>query len=143
MMGKTSKAWVIPVAVVMLVGCASKQAADQALDGPEEVSYRTLISRNVVNLNKLSLGMTKDEAMDTMGRFVAPTRNSVVPNPYRTEPFSTDGKQYEALYYMTRKYPPFTSIKLSQATPVVIEDGRVIGWSLSVLEEARAGQLDE
>lgn len=137
-MNKTVKVWFIPVAVVMLIACAPNRVPD----GPEKVSYRTLISRNVVNLNKLALGMTKEEAMDTMGRFVASTRNGVVPNPYKTEPFSKDGKQYEALYYMTRKYPPFTSIKLSQATPVVLEDGRVIGWSLSVLENARAGQVD-
>lgn len=138
-MNKTVKVWLISVAVVMLIACAPNRVPD----GPEKVSYRTLISRNVVNLNKLALGMTKEEVMDTMGRFVASTRNSVVPNPYKTEPFSQDGKQYEALYYMTRKYPPFTSIKLSQATPVVLEDGRVIGWSLSVLENARAGQVDE
>jgi len=39
-----------------------------------------------------------------------------------------------------KKYPPFTSIKLYQATPIVLGNGKVIGWgkdSLKVAKEAK------
>jgi hypothetical protein len=35
---------------------------------------------------------------------------------------------FEILFYMTEKYPPFTRIRDSQATPVVLKNGKVIGW---------------
>jgi hypothetical protein len=84
--------------------------------------------------------MTKAEVVATMGSFVARTRDSLIPNPYKIEPFSVGKKQYEVLYYLTRKYPPFTSIKLSQATPVVLEDGKLIGWDVTALQRARSGE---
>lgn len=106
----------------------------------ETVSYRTLLSRNLTNLNKLSIGMTKQQVMDLMGTFQSKTANSVVPNPYMSEPILVSGKTYEVLWYLTRKYPPFTPIKKSQATPVVFKDGKVIGWGDSFLDSIKAGK---
>lgn len=124
---------------VFTVSCASSSSDD----GTEMVSYKTLLSRNLSNLNKLSVGMTKPQVMHIMGSFVARTSDSLVPNPYRTEPFFVGKTQYEALYYMTRKYPPFASIRLSQATPVVLKEGHVIGWSVETLQDARAGRFNK
>jgi hypothetical protein len=107
--------------------------------GVEVVSYKTLLSRNLINLNKLQIGMTKAEVSQVMGDFAGETIDSLVPNPFTTEPFLVGPTPYEALHYLTRKYPPFTSIKLSQATPVVLRDGRLIGWGTGVLEQARSG----
>jgi len=118
-------------------------AASRAGDEVETVSYKTLLSRNVTNLNKLSLGMTKAEVIKVMGTFSSETHDSVVPNPYKTEPFLVGKTQYEALYYLTRKYPPFTSIKVTQATPVVLRDGKVIGWSTDTLRAAKAGKFEK
>jgi hypothetical protein len=87
--------------------------------------------------------MTKPQVMQIMGNFAAKTGDSLVPNPYKTEPFIVGKTQYEALYYMTRKYPPFTSIKLSQATPVVLREGQVIGWSVDALQSAKAGRFEK
>lgn len=106
----------------------------------ETVSYSTLLSRNLTNLNKLSIGMTKQQAVDLMGTFQSRTANSVVPNPYMSEPILVSGKTYEVLWYLTRKYPPFTPIKKSQATPVVFKDGKVIGWGDSFLDSIKAGK---
>ena len=77
-----------------------------------------------------------------MGSFSAETRDALVPNPYTIEPFTVGKSQYETLYYLTHKYPAFTPIKISQATPVVLKDGRVIGWGLGTLQEARAGKFE-
>jgi hypothetical protein len=131
------------IAVLFIAALAASCAMGTSDDGAEMVSYRTLLSRNVSNLNKLSLGMTKPQVVETMGNIAASTSNSVVPNPYKTEPFLVGKTQYEALYYMTRKYPPFTSIKLTQATPVVLREGKVIGWSVQTLQAARAGKYEK
>jgi len=111
-------------------------------DDVESVSYRTLLSRNILNLNKLSIGMTKEQVMATMGTFQSRTANSVVPNPYIVEPILVSGKTYEVMWYLTRKYPPFTSIKKSQATPVVLRDGKVFGWGDQFLASVKAGNAN-
>ena len=105
----------------------------------ETVSYKTLLSRNLINLNKLSVGMTKQQVTELMGTFQSKTSNSVVPNPYITEPILISGKHHEVLWYLTKKYPPFTPVKKSQATPVVFKDGKVIGWGDSFLGSIKTG----
>jgi hypothetical protein len=80
--------------------------------------------------------------METMGTFQSKTANSVVPNPYISEPILVSGKTYEVLWYLTRKYPPFTPIKKSQATPVVFKDGKVMGWGESFLASVKAGNAN-
>ena len=111
-------------------------------DGTEEVPYKTLLSRNLANLNKLSVGMSKSEVMSIMGSFSAETRDALVPNPYTIEPFTVGKSQYETLYYLIHKYPMFTPIKISQATPVVLRDGRVVGWGEGSLQDAKAGKFE-
>lgn len=105
----------------------------------ETVSYKTLLSRNLTNLNKLSIGMTKQQVMELMGTFQSKTSNSAVPNPYITEQMLISGKHHEVLWYLTKKYPPFTPIKKSQATPVMLKDGKVIGWGDSFLSSIKTG----
>lgn len=118
-MSNILKAILALLVAVSTVSCASLSNDD----GTEMVSYTTLLSRNLANLNKLSVGMTKEQVMQIMGGFAAKTRDSLIPNPYKTEPFIVGKTQYEALYYMIRKYSPFTPIKLSQCTPVILKEG--------------------
>lgn len=110
-------------------------------EGTTSVSYRTLISRNQANINKLSLGMSRAEVEQTMGAMQASTKDSIISNPYKVEPMLIGQSQFEVLYYLTRKYPPFTPIKISQATPVILKDGKVAGWGWDNLRDAKAGRL--
>lgn len=134
-MGRFVKMAVMLTTVMSIVSTYDIRADDRV----ETVSFKTLISRNLVNLNKLSIGMTKTEVLELMGSFAAETKDSLVPNPYKVEPFSLEKDQYEVLYYLTKKYPPFTPIKLSQATPVVLKNGRVVGWGTGALQKVKAG----
>lgn len=138
-MSNISKVILALLVAVFTVSCASLSNDD----GTEMVSYSTLLYRNLANLNKLSVGMTKAQVMQIMGNFAAKTGDSLVPNLYKTEPFIVGKTQYEALYYMTRKYPPFRHIELSQATPVVLKEGQVIGWSVETLQSAKAGRYEK
>lgn len=133
----------VKIALVLFFSISTASCASLINDGTEMVSYKSLLSRNLMNLNKLSVGMKKLQVTEIMGNFAAKTGDSLVPNPYTTEPFSVRGTQYEALYYMTRKYPPFTPIKLSQATPVVLKEGQLIGWSVETLQSAKAGKFEK
>lgn len=130
------------VLILFVTGTTASCAGLSNDDGTEMVSYKTLLSRNLANLSKLTVGMTKPQIMQAMGNFAAKTRDSYVPNPYKTESFIVGKTQYEALYYMTQTYPPFTPIKLSQASPVVLREGQVIGWSVNASQNANAGKRE-
>lgn len=56
----------------MLVSCAGTTEDDA---GTEIVSYKMMLSRNLLNLNKISVGMTKSQVMGIMGKHVAKTKN--------------------------------------------------------------------
>jgi hypothetical protein len=128
---------ILSVILILAFGAVVSHAGEV-----ETVSYKTLLSRNLTNLNKLSIGMTKQQLLETMGSFQSKTANSVVPNPYINEPILVSGKTYEVLWYLTKKYPPFTPIKKSQATPVVLKDGKVLGWGESFLAGVKAGNAN-
>ncbi len=130
------------VAVAVLGSCRSSRGAqdDTAPPEPDRVSYKEFLSNNLSRLNRLTVGMTRDEVLATMGNLETSTRDSSIPNPYRTESFAVGGSQYEVLHYLTRKHPPFTPIKPSQATPVVLRDGVLVGWGQSALDAATSGR---
>ncbi len=101
----------------------------------EEISFKELISNNRVNLNKIELNMPKEQVREFMGNDHAETGNGIAPNPYKKEIIESGKKQYEVYYYLNRKYPPFTSIKLTQTVPVIFLDGEVIGWDWAKLRK--------
>ncbi len=69
-----------------------------------------VVSRNVENLNKLEIGMTKDQVLSIMGK------------PQLREADA----EMEWWSYQTRL--PMYELKDSDLTPVAFEDGKVIGW---------------
>jgi len=90
---------------------------------------------------RMSLGMTKSEVIALMGTATAKTNDGVVNNPWTAESFTDKGgAQYEVLFYVTRKNQPFTPIRKSLTTPIVLKDGKVIGWGDDALKRAAAGQ---
>jgi hypothetical protein len=155
-MNQLIKSVVVLLSVLLIVSCAGNSTKGPAKepakatekertteDGRPIVPYKTLLSRNIVNMNKISIGMTKSEVMAVMGDFISETPNSLVPNPYMTEPFSILKTQYEVLYYLTQPYIPFTAIKLSQATPVILKNGHVVGWGDDSLAKAKKGEYQD
>jgi Protein of unknown function (DUF3192) len=112
-------------ALIVTVGCARRVP---------QFSYVDLLSNNRVNLQKLEIGMSRGEVDATMGTTPSQTRNGLVPNPYEREISRRNDGYYEVLYYLVQKYPPFTPIKRSQATPVVLRNGKVIGWGTDALD---------
>ncbi|MBW7988397.1 MAG: DUF3192 domain-containing protein [Planctomycetes bacterium] len=87
------KVVVVSMVAVFLTGC---------------YAYSLQAPRNRDNLNKLEVGMTKEQILQIMGK------------PYRREAEGQD----EWLLYVT-KAPLYRD---SDLTPLLIEDGKLVGW---------------
>jgi len=101
---------------------------------------------NQQNLVKLSIGMTKQEVMGTMGYKTASddylgrvyyTPKSVLSasNPYRTEILQGKEKTFEVLYYYTDVKKDDGAITDDELTPLVFDNGKLIGWGWSFLDQ--------
>lgn len=109
--------------LVMLVsGCAT-------LD-----SIRT---ENRQNLLKLSIGMSKQEVMNIMGGKSTHDygANTTINNPYRSEILQGKDKTFEVWYYYTDMKKWDDAITDDELTPLVFDNGKLIGWGQSFLKD--------
>jgi len=82
--------------------------------------------------------MNKNDVIALMGNSTAKTGDGIVNNPWTVETsVGKDGAQYEALYYVTRKNQPFTPVRKSLTTGIVLKDGKVVGWGENALQQYR------
>jgi hypothetical protein len=117
------------VVAVVLLGCASRG---------EHLTLAELASANQSRFAKLSLGMSKSDVIALMGSGTAKTGDGIVNNPWTVEAsVGRDGAQYEALYYVTRRNQPFTPVRKSLTTGIVLKDGKVVGWGENALQQYR------
>ena len=73
--------------------------------------------RNRNNLSRLTLDMSRQQVLTVMKR------------PYRSETLSlSNGKRLELLYYHTDLKTPDGAVTDDELTPVVLIEGKVIGW---------------
>ena len=97
-------------------------------------------SKNRERLLQLSAGMTKQEVLDITGRrrvccTTTGATTKIINNPYSSEILVAKGKTLEVLYYYTdRKHAGF-AVRDEDLTPVIFEDGRLIGWGWNFLNE--------
>ena len=121
------KAGFVLVLSVLAFGCAG------SLDKVRTTNRKRLL--------KLSIGMTKEQALKIMGtksgggRYGEPTINS----PYKSEILQGREKTVEVIYYYTDIKDAFytaheVTITDDELTPLVFENGRLIGWGRSFLE---------
>ncbi|MBF0523246.1 MAG: DUF3192 domain-containing protein [Candidatus Omnitrophica bacterium] len=117
-----------------LVGCATTMSQS--------------IAPNRENLLKLSIGMTKDQALNIMGTkaFTAGGFNFVggyntagpavtITNPYRSEILQGKDKNLEVIYYVTDDKTGNGVITDDDLTPLVFDNGKLIGWGRSFLQD--------
>lgn len=103
-----------------------------AADG--QLPYKAFLATNNEHIGQLSAGMTKEQVTSVMGTYRSEVRNGPLANPYRSEAFQRGKDAYEVLYYLTHPHPPFTPIRDSQATPVVLKNGILVGWGPNALQ---------
>ncbi len=95
-----------------------------------------LRDQNTENLKKLAVGLKKGVVMEMMGTEPSKGVFMWIDNPYRTETFTgKDGKTYEVLYYYTDLKQRDDKIADDELTPLVFEDGKLIGWGYPFLDQ--------
>lgn len=117
-------------AIMILGGCATTN---------------TVRTDNRTNLLKLSIGMTKNEAISLMGTeeittyqfagVFTPFTGNKINNPYRSEILQGENKTFEVLYYYTDKKNADDAITDDELTPLIFDNGKLIGWGWSFLQE--------
>ena len=88
--------------------------------------------------------MTNDEVLALMGTATVRTRErtDIIPtltvsNPYRTETMlSKNGETFVILFYLTDLKKDDDAITDDELEPIVMREGRVIGWGWSFLDQA-------
>lgn len=94
-----------------------------------------LRTQNTVNLAKLTVGLNKEVAMEIMGTEPSKGIFMWIDNPYRSETLTgKDGKSYEVLYYYTDLKQRDDKITDDELTPLVFQDGKLIGWGYPFLD---------
>jgi len=105
----------------------------------------SLATDNRMNLVRLSLGMSREKALDIMGskstEYICDVESSgpgakiKLNNPYRTETFQVTGKILEVVYYITDLKHDNCKINNEELTPLVFDDSKLIGWGNNFLSE--------
>lgn len=95
-----------------------------------------LRTQNAENLKKLSVGMKKEVAVEIMGTEPSKGVFMWIDNPYRAATLTgKDGKNYEVLYYYTDLKQRDDKITDDELTPLVFQDGKLIGWGYPFLDQ--------
>ena len=104
----------------------------------KRIKGNVLLSINRVNLNKLSLGMTKSKVLDIMGieTYKIKKSNFIINNPYKTEILSENNKTYEVLFYNTDNKSDGYKISNEELTPIVFYEGKVVGYGWLYVEDS-------
>ena len=139
-MSRVYRAPVIPLLVLLLGGCGT-------------VPLEELYAGNRSRLQRLSVGMTQQTAMQIMlvMGIRTPGTGWRVTNPHRTEQYRDGDHRVVVLYYLTdppREVAPYADaqglvFEESQMTPLVFRDGRLLGWQREFWHQFRAGRLLE
>jgi len=130
------KAAIVSILFVLIAGCTS------SLDPVRTANRR--------NLLKLSVGMTKEQAIATMGHKSGggsdgePTVNS----PYKSEILQGKDKTFEVLYYYTDVKNAIyianpATIPDDELTPLIFDNGKLIGWGADFLEDIKKDKIGD
>jgi len=126
--GTSMRTLVTVTIALVLFGCSgAKSRRDVSVEG--QLTLAQLAASNQARLVQLSVGMSRKEVILLMGNQTAKTHDGVVNNPWTSETsLGKDGAQYEALYYIIRPNQPFTPVRKSLATAIVLKNGSVVSW---------------
>jgi len=124
---------VVIVSLVLFACAGGTSRKDAGLE--EHLTLAELAASNQSKVTQLSVGMSKTDVISLMGAQTSKTRDGVVNNPWTVETMvGKDGAQYEALYYIIRRNQPFTPVRKSLATAIVLRNGKVVAWGENALE---------
>ncbi len=107
------------IASTTLSGCV---IAIHDRDVQNDPSWKERQTENREYINQLSTGVKINQVTDALG------------GADDTEGFEKDGKQYVVLYYRTQHRRGDGNTTRDETTPLVFENGRLVGWGHAVLD---------
>lgn len=121
--------------MIFMAGCATTASQIRA--------------KNKENMVKLYRGMTKETVLFVMGKkqlettldekglFKKPAGIVYINNPFKTEMLEGKGRVFEVLYYYTEKNKNDGEITDDELTPLVLEEGKLIGWGWNFFKNTK------
>jgi len=90
--------------------------------------------KNLSNLERLEVGMSKDEMLAVMGteqdiqayNLYTPAKR--FSNPYKSEVHRTGGVEYEVIFYYTDFHTVDGKVTEDELTPLVFREDKLLGW---------------
>lgn len=114
MMNKTARILIPGLLAVLLSGCVVSVGGSRGYSG--EASWQQLEQNNRQAIARLVRGMPVEDVRGHMG------------TPHFLESFERDGYTYEVLFYRTHRVKADGITTRDETTPVVFENGYLIGW---------------
>ncbi|HEY2775237.1 MAG TPA: DUF3192 domain-containing protein [Candidatus Binatia bacterium] len=120
--------------LVALLAASLAGCSGQALD-----VYQKGVDTNYQNVGSIKLGMTREQVESLMGTGqIVGYKRIQLRNPWRTESYRVGGRtEVVILYYVTQGYVWQGVDDAHALTPVVFEDGSVVGWGWNFLQRNR------
>lgn len=126
--------------ILFVLGCTAI-AADEP--SQKVIRYKELLTHNQESIAKLALGMSKEDVIALMGSDSAKTKNGMVLNPVRIEVFTSGDDKFEKMFYVTSAHHMFGTVNDSQTTPIVLKNGKVIGWGRDASDAITGKRSDD
>lgn len=134
------------VCLLAAVLVASPVAAEQGGHGHMEVKdlphpqTREVREKNRANLERLAVGMSKEEMLSVMGsgrdiqayNLYSPAKK--FSNPYKSGIYRSGGTEYEVVFYYTDIHKADGKVTEDELTPIIFRDGRVLGWGWEMFD---------
>ncbi len=119
---------------LLVSGCATVNNLDNLR---AENRQKTLLLKIGLTKNEVTALMGTKSATDSewVGILNGGTMTHTVNNPYRSETLQGKDKVLEVLYYYTDVKRQDNAITDDELTPVVFDNGKVIGWGWGFLED--------
>lgn len=121
------------VSVLIFGGCTVTMKESSKI--PAEVPQSVPISKPVLDLNKIAVGMSIDQVKSALGQSIdvgqmfkqeGQTAPVTVPSLQKEETVDIHGKKYQVLYYFTYIVRPDEQVTEDETTPLVFENGILI-----------------
>ena len=94
------------------------------------------VMKNRQNLERLSIGMSRDQVIAVMGSKTIKTLWVNINSPYRIETLKdVNNQNLEILFFYTEEKDMLFTMSEDELTPVVLKEGKVEGWGRIYLAE--------
>jgi len=108
-----------------------------AIAGCAGISLYRTIAPNRSNLEKLSVGMSKEQVLQIMGTKNFVCGGMTINNPFRVTKLQAASRTYEIVFYVTSVVVDDNVIDENELTPLVFYQAKLMGWGWGYIDTIR------